>query len=172
MAAIVPNPESPETGRSKAGISAYVWIAVAIAAVVAAIVFVMLRTEHRARETASANLQTPPPPVSGETSLIDFTPQDVKVESGWTILSGRRPTVTFTCRLASPSRPSDVAVLCYRTLGSDECLTTETHPRRDHTCRLTLRDLSPDMPYECFFIVSTRDTMVQSGTVRFTTVQN
>lgn len=169
MAAIVPSPESPTPGTRKAGISAYVWIGVAIAVVVAAIVFVMLRAEHRARETASANLQTPPPPPSEETSLIDFTAQDVEVASGWTMLSGRRPTVKFSCRLGFPSRPSDVAVLCYRTLGSDEWLTVETHPRRDGTCRITLRDLSPDMPYECFFIVSTRDTMVQSGTVRFTT---
>lgn len=169
MADIVPTPESRTSDTGKAGISTYVWIAVAIAVVVATIVFLMLRTEQHARETASASLQTPPPPITEETSFIDFTTQDVKVEAGWTILSGRRPTVTFTCRLGFPTRTSDVAVLCYRTLGSDGWLTAETHPRRVHTCRLTLRDLSPDMPYESFFVVSTRDTMVQSGTVRFTT---
>lgn len=169
MADIVTGPVSSPSDKPKPEPAAYVWIVVAMAVVVAAVVFVMLRTERRARETAGAEIQAPPPLQDEGFPLVHFIPQDVKVEKGWSLLSGHHPTVTFTCRLAPSFRPSDVVVLCYRTIGSGEWLTAETHPRRDRTCRLTLRDLYRDMPYECFFVVSNRDTMVQSGTVQFTT---
>jgi len=96
--------------------------------------------------------------------LITFSSEDVEVSSGWKILSGIYPTVTFRCRIA-PSVKSRTAVLCYRPLGTDEWLTVETRVRRDHTVKLTLRDLHRDTPYECFFACKWEGETVKSGKV-------
>lgn len=170
MADIVPQPGSPAPGKSKTGVSFYVWIAMAAAVLVAAVAFFMIRTEHRTRERASAHAQTPPPSYDTEDQPIDFTSDDVQVNTGWSFLAGRHPSVTFTCRLAPSLQSANVVVLCYRPLGVSEWFTVETHPRRDGSCRLTLRDLYRNMPYECFFLASTRDnTVIQSRAVRFNT---
>lgn len=161
-----PDVPAEETTRSNA---VYVWIAVAFAVLVGAIVFVMVRTERNTRERAVAQEQTSPPDSGESSTLIEFTPADIQVNTGWTLLAGRHPSVKFTCRLAPSAPAAKLAVLCYRPCGSSEWLSVEAHPRRDHTCRVTLRDLSRNMPYECFFIVSTGDSVIQSGIVRFHT---
>lgn len=158
-----------ETTRSNA---VYVWIAVVFAVLVGGIAFVMVRTERNTREHAVAQEQTPPPDSGESSTLIEFTPADVQVNTGWTLLAGRHPSVKFTCRLAPSAPAAKLAVLCYRPCGSSEWLSVEAHPRRDRTCRVTLRDLSRNMPYECFFIVSTGDSVIQSGIVRFHTITN
>lgn len=158
---------SEETVRSNTAV--YVWIFVAVAVLVATIVFVMMRTERKTRERAIVQVQTPPPPSEEAATLIEFSPEDVQVNTGWTILAGRHPSVKFTCRLAPSIRDMKMAALCYRPCGSSEWLSVEVHPRRARTCRVTLRDLSRNMPYECFFIVTTGDNVIQSGIVRFKT---
>ena len=156
-----------ETVRSNTAV--YVWIVVAVAVLVAAITFVMMRTERNTRERAAAQEQALPPSSEDASTLIEFTPEDVQVNTGWTLLAGRHPSVKFTCRLAPSAPDAKLAILCYRPCGSSEWLSVEVHPRRDRTCRVTLRDLSRNMPYECFFIVTTGDTVIQSGIVRFKT---
>lgn len=151
---------------------AYVWIAVAFVVLVGAIAFVMVRTDRNTRERATAQEQTPPPDSGESSTLIEFAPEDVQVNTGWTLLAGRHPTVKFTCGLAPAVSAAKLAVLCYRPCGSSEWLSVEARPRRDRTCHVTLRDLSRNMPYECFFIVSTGDSVIQSGIVRFHTITN
>ncbi len=163
------NPDDRPARKSKTATAAYVWIVLAIAVLVSAVTLVMVRSERLTRERAGTQAQTSQIQSDGSSSLIEFTPSDVTVKNGWTILSGHHPTVTFTCRLAPSAPPARVAVLSYRPAGAQEWLTAEGHPRRDGTCRITLRDLSRNMPYECFFVVPTSDTVLRSAIVGFTT---
>ncbi len=133
------NPNDRPARKSKTATAAYVWIVLAIAVLVSAVTLVMVRSERLTRERASTQAQTSQIKSDGSSSLIEFTPSDVTVKNGWTILSGHHPTVTFTCRLV-PSAPP-----------------------------ITLRDLSRNMPYECFFVVPTSDTVLRSAIVGFTT---
>lgn len=169
MESPVPRPDIPSQKRRRGNAIAYVWIALAFVALIAAIAFVVLRTERNTRECATTQAQTPPPPAEEGSDLIEFTPADVKINTGWSLLAGSHPTVTFTCRLSSAAQSAKLAVLCYRPLGASEWLTVETRPRRDRTCRVTLRDLTRNMPYECLFIVRTPDTILRSSVVGFTT---
>jgi hypothetical protein len=164
-----PRPDMPPEETAHGNRVVYIWIVVGVATLFAAIYFLMARNEQHTRERATVQEQTPPPSSEGTSTLIDFTPKDVQVNTGWTLLAGRHPSVKFTCRLAPSIRDMKVTALCYRPCGSSEWLSVEVHPHRDRTCRVTLRDLYRDMPYECFFIVCTRDTVIQSSTVRFKT---
>lgn len=167
----VSRPEVPTKATTRHNV-AYVWIAVAFVVLVGTIALVMVHTDRDTRKQAAVQEQTPPPDSGESSTLIEFTPEDVQVNTGWTLLAGRHPTVKFTCRLAPSAPAAKLAILCYRPCGSQEWLSVEVHPRRDRTCRVTLRDLSRNMPYECFFIVSTGDSVIQSGIVRFHTITN
>lgn len=172
MTGPVSRQDIPSEGFERSYTTIYVWIGVAIAVLVGIVSFVMVRTERNTREQANVQEQAPPPDSEEASTLVDFTPADVQVNTGWTLLAGRNPSVKFTCRLASSAPAAKLAVLCYRPCGSQEWLSVEAHPRRDRTFRVTLRDLSRNMPYECFFIVSTGDTVIRSGIVRFHTITN
>lgn len=119
-------------------------------------------------ETAKEFLQQNiPTNVLGEDShLITFSQEDVDVSTGWKFLSGIYPTVTFRCRI-DPSVSSRMVVLCYRPMDSDQWLTVETRVRRDHTAKITLRDLHRNTPYECFFACKWEGKTVKSAKVLF-----
>ena len=146
----------------------YFAIAVMVGILLAVVSVLWHQTRDKERETANEFLQhNIPVAYWGEGNpLIAFSPEDVEVSTGWKFLSGLHPTVTFRCRIA-PSVKSRTAVLCYRPLGTDQWLTVETRVRRDHTVKLTLRDLHRDTPYECFFACQKDGETVKSGKVVF-----
>lgn len=101
----------------------------------------------------------------GENSpLIAFSYEDVETTTGWKILSGVYPTVTFRCRLA-PGVGSRLVVLCYRPLDSEHWQTVDARVRRDHTAKITLRDLRRDTAYECFFVCEWQGKTLKSQKV-------
>ena len=132
------------------------------------ILFLVVIGREKATEALEAAKSQPPVQDNGS-ELLPFTSDDVTVNNDWTILSGSYPTVTFTCQPSPALGEIDFAVLCYRTLGETEWSTVETHPRRDNSIQVVLRDLNHNMPYECFFITHLDDTTVRSATVTFTT---
>ena len=163
MAGPFPRPDT-ETSES----AGFLWIAVAIILFVAAGLFIMTRTERHTREAAERS-QTPVQQREDGSPLIRFSPTDIQVDTGWSLLAGRHPTVTFTCQLAPDAPKAEAVILCYHTLGTPDWYTVTAHARRDRIWRITLRDLYRNMPYECFFIFRTADTVVRSGCVRFHT---
>jgi len=165
----IQRPDMPSEKPVHSNRAVYIWIVVGVTALFAAIYFLMVRNERHTRERAAVHEQAPPPSSEETSTLIDFSLKDIQVNTGWTLLAGRHPSVKFTCRIAPSVRDMKVTALCYRPCGSSEWLSVEVHPHRDRTCRVTLRDLYRDMPYECFFIVCTSDTVIQSSTVRFKT---
>ena len=158
----------PRQESEKPQSTGYLWIAVVIAVLVAAGLFYMTHTERRTREVAERT-QTPVQMSEDGSPLIRFSPADIQVDTSWSLLSGRHPTVTFSCRLTPEAPRAEVVVLCYRTPGTPDWYTVTAHARRDRTWDITLRDLSRNMPYECFFVARTADTVVRSGCIRFHT---
>lgn len=104
-----------------------------------------------------------------EPTFLHFGPEDVTVSHKWSLLAGIHPAVTFRCHLTAPPRTLTRVILCYKPLGSSVWLTEEARIRRDSTARLTLRDLRRNTPYECFFIAQSKNTMLRSNIVQFTT---
>lgn len=158
----------PRTDSETTESTGYLWIAVVIAVFVVAGLFFMTRTERHTREVAE-HAQTPLQLHDEGSPLIRFTPADVQVDTSWSLLSGRHPSVTFTCQLAPKAPRAEAVILCYRIPNTPDWYTVTAHARRDRTWRITLRDLYRNMPYECFFILRTADTVVRSGCVRFHT---
>lgn len=146
----------------------YFAVAVMVGILLAVVSVFWHQTRNEERETANEILQRYIPAESlGESNpLIEFSSEDVEVSKGWKFLSGIHPTVIFRCRVA-PSVKSRTVVLCYRPLGTDQWLTAETRIRRDHTVKLTLRDLHRDTPYECFFACKWEGETLKSGKVLF-----
>lgn len=166
------NPKTIDTQDSKSQEpqlkGTYFAIAIIVGILLAVVSFLWHQARDAERETANEFLQqNVPAEFVGEGSpLISFSSEDVEVSTGWKFLSGIYPTVTFRCRIA-PSVKSRTVVLCYRPLGTDQWLTVETRVRRDHTVKLTLRDLHRDTPYECFFACNWEGETVKTGKVVF-----
>lgn len=146
----------------------FLWVFLPIAFVVIIVSAVMFDVERRTRESAKASAEVPGTHAAAS-SLISFEPDDVTVNNRWTLLAGHHPTVTFTCRLSPTLNPPKAVILCFRPAGATKWESVETHPRRDRTCRITLRDLRRDMPYECFFLTY-GDTLLHSNIVAFRTM--
>ena len=167
---VVSNPKTIDIQNSKSQEpklkGTYFAIAIIVGILLAVISVLWHQERDEERKTANEFLQhNIPAEALGEGSpLITFSPEDVEVSTGWKLLSGIRPTITFRCRIA-PSVKSRTAVLCYRPLGTDNWLTVETRVRRDHTAKITLRDLHRDTPYECFFACQWEGETVRSGKV-------
>jgi len=107
--------------------------------------------------------------IAAESPLLSFGPEDVEVTHGWSVFSGIYPAVKFCCRLNSPPKVANTAILCYRPRGSAEWMMADTRLRRDNTVRITLRDLKCDTSYECFFILVGRTLILRSEVVTFST---
>ena len=107
--------------------------------------------------------------IAAESPLLSFGPEDVEITRGWSIFSGIYLAVKFSCRLNSPHKVANIAILCYRPRGSAEWLMADTRLRRENTARLTLRDLKRDTSYECFFILIGNDCLLRSAVVVFNT---
>lgn len=163
MAGPFPRPDSESSQPS-----VYLWVVTVIIVLVAILFLFMTSTVRQTRENAEL---TPTPQQEGDESspFILFTAADIQIDTRWTLLSGRCPTVTFHCRLAPEVPRTEAVILCYRTPGSPEWNTVTASPRHGRHYRITLRDLYRDMPYECFFIARTRDSLVRSVCLRFHT---
>jgi hypothetical protein len=142
-------------------------IAVVGAVAMGTIWTVNLRTVRATAEQASTSSNRT---LQEGSPLVKFTPDDVIVTKGWTLLSGHHPTTVFQCQPSPTLRRPLLAFLCYRTAGAPDWEVVETRPGFKRTCTVTLRDLHHDMPYECYFIVQSKDTIVRSATVRFRTL--
>lgn len=171
MGAIAPHSDhSAEVPRQNS--RELLWLILFLVVIGALVTLISVLSTRRAREKATEALEaakSQPPVQDNGSELLPFTSDDVTVNNDWTILSGSYPTVTFTCQPSPALGEIDFAVLCYRTLGETEWSTVETHPRRDNSIQVILRDLNHNMPYECFFITHLDDTTVRSATVTFTT---
>lgn len=169
MDSLFPKADFPSESEEPSGLGAFRWVVLGLIIVATGVgLLIWLNSVRRDRAEATELAHTPADSTQENCPLIDFTEKDVVVNHGWTPLSGRHPSVAFSCRL-SPALPTKFVILCYRPLGTAEWSSAETHPRRDNTCRITLRDLHRDMPYECFFIAYSKDTAVRSGCVAFST---
>lgn len=172
MGVIVPRPDLPDDDGSGRWNLSFLWIIVAIVMMVAAGSAALLTMENRARKVAdeTAAIRGLDSAEQQETApLVQFSPDNIQVNHRWTILAGKHPAVTFTGRIDPGLKDTKAVFLAYRTLGAKEWSTAEARARRDHTCRITLRDLHRNMPYECYFIVCTKDTMLQSNVLQFHT---
>ena len=172
MVALVPRPDLPDDDPSGKASSSFLWIVVALVVMVAAGSLALLSAERHARETARETAETrvlEPEEERQGASQIRFGPEDIQVNHRWTVLAGKRPAVTFTSRVAPELKGIKAVFLAYRTLGAPQWGTAEAAPRRNHTYRITLHDLHRDMPYECFFFVCCKDTVLQSRVLEFHT---
>lgn len=170
MDSIFPKADFPSEPKEPSGLGAFRWVVLGLIIVATGVgLLIWLNSVRRDRAEAVAHSQETP--TQEGCPLIGFTDKDVVVNHGWTFLTGRHPSVTFSCRLSPALPPTKFAILCYRPLGTAEWNSAETHPRRDNTCRLTLRDLHRDMLYECFFIAYSKDTAIESKRVSFSTGQ-
>lgn len=107
--------------------------------------------------------------IAAESSLLSFGTEDIVTTRRWSIFSGIHPAVTFRCRYNSQHKDASMAILCYRQTGSSEWLMADTRLRRDHTARITLRDLKRGASYECFFVIVGEDCLSRSEVVTFST---
>lgn len=172
MDSLFPKADLPSESEEPSGLGAFRWVVVGLIIVATGIGLLMwVNSVRRDRAEAVTQAHSPNTHTQEGCQLIDFTEKDVTVDHKWGLLSGRHQSVTFFCRL-SPALQTKFVILCYRPLGSAEWSSAETHPRRENTCRLTLRDLHRDMLYECFFIAYSKDTAVRSGSVMFSTGQD
>ena len=172
MGSIVPRADIPSEPKEPSGLGLFRWIVVGLIVVATGVGLLTWTNSVRRERAAAVQLAQSSNLILQEGSPhISFTEKDVTVDHKWGLLSGRHQSVTFSCRL-SPALQTKFVILCYRPLGSAEWSSAETHPRRENTCRLTLRDLHRDMLYECFFIAYSKDTAVRSGSVMFSTGQD
>ena len=165
MGAIVPHSgkESPSTGRRP-----WLWVFVGAAFLLCLILSLQYQKVLGARKKARQELNHPVSMQEGGSPMVHFGTNDVIVENRWSLLAGAHPTVTFRCRLDKSAPSCRRAVLCYRPLG-EEIWNTVDASMRQGAAKVKLRDLYRDMPYECFFVIVTRDTMFHSATIRFET---
>ena len=156
---------SPGSGGRKL----WLWMSIGAALVLCLILFLHWQMVTQARD--KARQETGTPTISSEESspMVRFTREDIEIKPHWTMLAGRHPVVKFRCALDAAAPPCKRAVLCYRFVGDDEWFTAEVRLSRKRTAQITLRDLYRDMPYECFFVIVGRDTLLQSEVVRFET---
>ena len=143
-------------------------IFIGLALVSAVFSFTMSKVQEKRLRDSARKYSGPvsPGPVS---PVFAFTKEDVNVHKSWTLLAGNHPTVRFTCRLRSHEPSAKVVYLVYRPAGSGTWSTVAVRPNRERTCRVTLRDLYRDMPYECFFMAEIDGLPAMSEVVRFRT---
>lgn len=165
MGAIVPHSDkkAPSAGRST-----WLWVFIGVAFLLCLILFLQHQMESNAREKARREQERPVNDQEEGSPMVHFGRENILVENRWSLFAGVHPTVTFRCCLDKSAPRCRRAVLCYRPLGEEVWNTVDASMRRG-SAQIKLRDLYRDMPYECFFVIVTRDTLFHSATIRFET---
>lgn len=161
--------ERNTTNPDSAGRRFWPWMYLGVAVLLCLILFLYHQKVSHARKKAYQEMALPATVSEDASPIVCFTRDDIEVNDHWTLLSGRHPVVKFRCALSAAAPSCKRAVFCYRPVGEQMWNTVDARLTPDRVARITLRDLYRDMPYECFFVIVARDTLLQSATLRFET---
>lgn len=137
-------------------------IAILLVSLLTIFLVVYLISNQRLRESAK---NVKPSNYKGS-ELVVFSEKDVEINKRWSPLTGILPAVSFSAEINPEFGEKYDAKLYYSIAGQDEWSTIDVTRKKGNTCNVKVRDMMRNMPYDCFFVVFTSDTVLYSNVVR------
>lgn len=155
-------PDFPEKKHENAEKNFFLPIAILIFSLLTIFLVIYFISNQRLRELANnVKLST----FKGS-ELVVFSEKDVEIRNKWSPITGILPTVSFSAKINSAIGEKYDAKLYYSIAGQNEWSSIDANKQKGNSCNVKVRDMMKNMPYDCFFVVYTSDTVLYSDVVR------